>query len=359
MNESELADRAKELLERYLAESGIRVRRIARGRSGRLPRPDTELRVQLPGGGHKRLVVEFKANARRAPLESALTKLRLFAGDAVPLIFAPHLGRPIRQWLREQGVWFADLSGNRFFKAPDLLVDKEVAERAPDLRPSAIGVFADRNSLVLRYLIERPSIRVGVRELASLLGISPAAVSNSLRALEEMGRLERSSGELRLLDREDLLEDWGAFYRPRFRKQEQARFYVHARDPEALISMLRSHRQVAQSPGYGLSLHAGASLVEPYVQFREVHAYVAEGSRKVRADMLRALGAQPAEKEANLILLSPFYKHSVLFGSRALRGVRVVSNLQLYLDLMCHPRRGPEQAEVILQRRLRPAWSRE
>jgi predicted RecB family nuclease len=38
-------------------------------------------------------------------------------------------------------------------------------------------------------------------------------------------------------------------------------------------------------------------------------------------------------------------------------GLRVVSDLQLFLDLSCFAQRGKEQADVILERRLRPAWA--
>jgi len=361
MNDKLLEREGGKALRKYFAESEIGVHRVAVRRRNGPHRPDAELDIRLPGGDLKRLVVEFKANARRAPLTLAIAQLRRYIaqrqfGDALLLVFSSHLGRAVRKWLRSQNVWFADLSGNQFFRAPGLLVDREVADRASDVSESPGGVFADRNSLLLRYLLERPPIKVGVRELARILGISPAAVSNSLRALEQMGRLERSD-RLRLLDREDLLEEWIAFYRPRFRKQAELRRYVHARDAEALIAMLRSHQEVARLPGYGLSLHAGATLVEPYVQFREVHLYVSADSDRLQAELLSALDAQAPAGESNLVLISPFYKDSVLYGSRVVRGVRVVSDLQLYLDLSCFPQRGREQAEVILERRLRPGWS--
>ena len=364
MNDQHLEREGGKALRKYLAESEIGVRRVALRPLSKAHRPDAEFEIRLPSGDRRRLVVEFKANARRAPLENAIAQLRRYVAqrhspDAQPLVFSPYFGRPVRKWLRDQGVWFADLAGNQFFRAPGLLVDREVVDSGPDVSESPNGIFADRSSRLLRYLFERPPIKAGVRELARVLGISPASVVKSLKVLEGIGRLDRSNGKLRLLDREDLLQEWIAFYRPRFRKQAEQRHYVHARDAEPVIAMLRSHQEVARLPGYGLSLHAGASLVEPYVQFREVHIYVSADSDRLRAELLNALDAQPPAGESNLVLISPFYKDSFLYGSRVVRGVRVVSDLQLYLDLSCFPQRGGEQAEVILERRLRPAWSGE
>jgi DNA-binding transcriptional ArsR family regulator len=360
MNDRKLEREGHRALQRYFAESGIRLRsaKEQRLRDGR--GPDAELEIQLPSGDRRHLIVEFKANSRRAPVEAALAQLRnqvahSASSKALPLLFSGHLGRPMREWLKSQGVWFADLSGNRFFWGPGLFVDREVAERPDQMREPAPSVFADRNSLVLRYLLPRPPAQIGIRELARKLELSPAAVSLSLRRLREMGHLERGS-EIRLLDREALLGEWVSFYRPRFRRQAEFRYYLHVKSAEAIIRLLRAQR-IAKEDGYGLSLHAGASLVAPFVQFREVHVYVPEAEDALRKRLLKALGGKEAIGEANLVFLNPFYRSSFLFGARVIRGVRVVSDLQLYLDLSCFPQRGAEQAEVILERRLRPSWS--
>ena len=372
-NESDLEQRGRRALEKYFSESGIAVRWL-RSQSREGWRPDAELDLALPNGERRRCIVEFQSNARRLPIEHALLQLRNqllrssqiapvssswrdLSRIAQPVVVAEHLGRPMRDWLRREGVWFGDLSGNRFFSAPGLLVDREVAEKSGKSREPAPSVFADRNSRLLRYLFLRGRQEIGVRELAGKLGISASSVSNGLKKLEEMSYLERKSGDIRLLAREDLLEEWVSFYRPRFRRQVESRYYVHARSAEAVVEKIRSS-PLARNPGYALGLHAGASLVAPFVQFQEAHAYVPPESGSLEQRLVAALGAKPAEAEANLVFLEPFYKHSVLFEARDVKGVRVVSDLQLYLDLMCYPRRGKEQAEVVLERRLRPAWSK-
>lgn len=361
LNEQELERLGRGALKKYLAEAGLPAKWVPQSaeRSSRFP--DALIEVRLPNGKRGYVVAEFKANSRSGPIESAVAQLRHHVASVkrpmvFPLIFSWHFGKPMRQWLREHGLWFADLSGNRYFKAPGLLVDREVVEKAAAIPKSQSSLFADRSSLILRYLLPRPPERLGVRELARRVNLSQAAVSVGLRRLAEMGYLESQGGggEIRLLDRESLLEEWSSFYRPRFRQQRQSRYYVHARNADAIINLVRSH--ASASSRYALSLHAGASLIAPMVQFQEVYLYREAGPERIRS-LLNSLGAEPADSEANLVVLEPFYKSAVFFDVQVRRRVRVVSDLQLYLDLRCFPQRGLEQAEVILERRLRPAWS--
>ena len=356
MNTSSIESRGRKALEAYLSEAGAAVRWIRSGRHQQW-RPDAEMEVELPGGELKMCAVEFESNARRVPIEHALHQLRSHSEHEVqPVIFAEHLGRPMRERLRQEGVWFGDLSGNRFFKSRGFLVDREVAEKSAQARRPAASVFADRNSRLLRYLLMRPAQQVGVRELAGRIGLSPSAVSNGLGKLREMGYLESNQQRLELVAREDLLEEWVSFYRPRFRRQDESRYYVHARNAEELLERLKGLRRAA-APAWGLSLHGGASLVAGFAQFREVHLYISPEEPKLQGEFIRGLDARPAEGKANLVFLSPFYRHSVLFESRVVEGLRVVSDLQLFLDLSCFAQRGKEQADVILERRLRPAWA--
>jgi hypothetical protein len=56
-----------------------------------------------------------------------------------------------------------------------------------------------------------------------------------------------------------------------------------------------------------------------------------------------------APGEGKLVLLSPRYRHSAWYGERDVQGLKVVSDLQLVLDLWNYPVRGREQAEHVLR----------
>ena len=79
---------------------------------------------------------------------------------------------------------------------------------------------------------------------------------------------------------------------------------------------------------YALSLHAGNNLIEPFAESDVWHLYVADSG---------------VAKQ----------------GFQEVKGFRVVSDLQLYLDLKHYPVRGEEAASQILRRRLSKAWNLE
>ena len=72
---------------------------------------------------------------------------------------------------------------------------------------------------------------------------------------------------------------------------------------------------------------------------------------------LVTLDLKEADQGANLVLMRPYYKHSVFYDSQEVEGLRVVSDIQLYLDLYGYPVRGREQAEHLYDKRLKKLFS--
>ena len=52
--------------------------------------------------------------------------------------------------------------------------------------------------------------------------------------------------------------------------------------------------------------------------------------------------------------MTPYYGRAAFFGAESIRGMSVVSPLQLYLDLVHFPLRGPEAATAVLRTTLAP-----
>ena len=89
------------------------------------------------------------------------------------------------------------------------------------------------------------------------------------------------------------------------------------------------------------------------MNYEGLHAYARD--QEVIDELTRAFKMRPAEKGANVFLLRPYYKEFVFFGARNIKGVEVVSDVQLYLDLKHFPVRGEEQAENLLRRVIAPS----
>jgi hypothetical protein len=64
---------------------------------------------------------------------------------------------------------------------------------------------------------------------------------------------------------------------------------------------------------------------------------------------------KPVTSGANVSLLAP-YDAGVLAGEKKVDGIRVVSPVQLYLDLKSFRGRGEEAAQALLEQVMEPSW---
>jgi hypothetical protein len=85
--------------------------------------------------------------------------------------------------------------------------------------------------------------------------------------------------------------------------------------------------------------------------FSEVHVLLSAPEWERTAHKFASIvGAEPNSQIANLVIVDPFYSRSWDFDLRSIKGVPVVSDIQLYLDLSTYPRRGAEQADRLRDR---------
>ena len=104
-------------------------------------------------------------------------------------------------------------------------------------------------------------------------------------------------------------------------------------------------------PRWAATLQSGAHLLFPHAPVEHLHIYVDVASERGLLDLAQGLGWTP-DPAGTLRLLSPHYKKSVWEHTQRIGGIRVVSDLQLMIDLWNHPIRGREQAELILEKHM-------
>ena len=88
------------------------------------------------------------------------------------------------------------------------------------------------------------------------------------------------------------------------------------------------------------------------------HTRYTRGAAYVEADpssLVGKLGWKIVDTGATFTLPAPF-DEGVFYGARTIGTDRVVSDVQLYLDLMGLKGRGEEAATAILEQKLRPRW---
>ncbi len=228
------------------------------------------------------------------------------------------------------------------YKRGNVPMNGAAAERNP---------FSDAASMLLRVLLSGPPRPWRVRDLARAAQTSPALAVLSLRRLEHLGYVSReSAAEARVIDLEGLLRGWAAWYA--VKPLEDFRFSFDFAVPTFLRLLARAKDRL---PGqWALTSMAGASLVAPFATLKEIHVHLPGAQGHIRS-WRNVLGLTP-DPLGSLHLIDPYYTDSGLVGKREVRGLPVVSDIQLYLDCFRYPVRGREQAEHILSRLIAPRW---
>jgi len=68
-----------------------------------------------------------------------------------------------------------------------------------------------------------------------------------------------------------------------------------------------------------------------------------------------ALDFKPIPSGSNVVLLKPF-DAGVYYKSREIDGLKVVSDVQIYIDLKTYKDRGEEAADFLMQHSLESSW---
>jgi len=300
------------------------------------------------GSTVRRLLVEWKSVGEPRYLGQAITVLKLGTGQSprnYPLVAAPYIGPEGQRLCREAGVGYVDLTGNAFLRFDGVLVDRRSSERPPRAKARLRRLFSPKSSRVARILLDHPNQEWTLARLASEASISVRTVHLVINALEEKDFLDKRRGAIRLAKPGPLLDLWAENYR--FDQHRRQTFYTFVRSPRELAEKLAAEA-ARQRALLALTLHAGAALVAPFVRYTDVHAYFGGDVER----LAKALDLRPVETGGSVHLLTP-HDEGVLYGIQTIKGIPVVCNPQLYLDLVHYPARGREQADELRRQKLR------
>ena len=320
---------------------------------------DLKVEVTHPGGrvdaivscGKVIFVCELKMSANSAAVLGAHNMLKravdVIGRRAVPLLVVPFMGPVGERLCTELELSWFDLSGNANIKAPGLRI--RIAGR-PNLykkrgRPSS--VFAPMSSRIVRWLLVHPETRftnehISMRAFARQAKVDPGLTSRVLKRLEEDGYItrERGTGEIHVIDRDRLLDDWRAYYD--FGKHTVVEGHVATRSGEELLKKLGDGLGATGIDHAATGLGA-AWLYTRFATFRVVTYYIAEMPDN---EVLQNLGFRKTDRGANVWLVVP-NDEGVLHNRGKGHGIYCADPLQVYLDLDAHPERAAEMAPLL------------
>jgi DNA-binding transcriptional ArsR family regulator len=309
-----------------------------------VPMADGVVTISAPDGTTGRLLIQAKA-ASQGDFTSLLQTLKALRA-AFPtgerwLVVAPYLSTMVRKQLIEEGLGYADVTGNLriLLDRPAVFVERQGAATNPwrDDQPlqSLKGRGAGR---AVRALCDfRPPY--GIRELAERAGVPAPTLSRVVDLLEREGLVTRDDiGGIAEVRWSDVLRRWTQEYG--LTTSNTVQTYLEPRGIDALLNKLSAGRWF----DYAVTGSLAALRVAPLAPPRLAVVYVSniEGAAK-------ELGLRQTERGANVLLAEPFDRVVLIRYSRSEGNPLIYAAFsQVAADLLTSPGRGPEEAEALL-----------
>lgn len=299
--------------------------------------PEGALHADVAG---LRLHMTITASDQIGTLSSAARHLaRAAATDRIPLVVVPYMGPTARAWAKEQGLAWADLSGNVHLRAPGVYVqvDGQPNRYKRPGRPS--HAFTPRYARVPRVLLTEPDRAWLQRDLAAATDLPAGTVSKVVRTLRHEGLITRdSAGALRVQEPSVLLDAWAQ--QADFQQHHIRRFHAVSRGGPDVLNRLAERLRTSDTTWAATGL-AAAWLQTNYADFRLTTLYTDPFPLH-----LDRLGLREVERGENVWLVAP--RDPGVFHARSERaGVWCVHPVQTYIDLLDHPERAEDAAREL------------
>jgi len=261
------------------------------------------------------------------------------------VIIAPFISREGAEICSELGVGFIDLSGNCLLNLEGLYIERTGYPNKFKKPREIQSLFSPKSSRVIRWLLTDPMRVWTLKGLAIETGVSIGLIHRIATALENNLFAKKELRAFKLEDSARLLEAWREEYHRR--APRWARYVIRAGPIEGSANELKVSANL-YGVRYALSGPSGAWFISSYLVPTVIHCYV----DVLKEEFLDELKADPVSSEGNL-LIRVVEQENEFIGSRLVKGVYVVSDLQLYLDLWAMGGRGQEAAEELRRERLR------
>jgi hypothetical protein len=301
-------------------------------------RSDLTVKVECDGRS-----ATFAAACRLNVSVAALAQVAACAGRGKhPLLVTVRLSESLVGQCRERGISCLDLNGRVWIKAPGLLIDRNVPNSFVRYRPveAAIRFFSPKSTRLARVLLHSPGRTWRQSDLAVATGLSQGLLSRLLNHAVHHGWVEGSRGDWKLVNADALLDAWEQA--DDFSRRATLRQYSTLESDRRIIARLlveRTHGKLAFSQWFAADLRC------PYADVNVVTAYRWNFPSD---EELHALSYREVEAGGKIWILVP-HDEGVFQNIQQVEGLPLVSDAQIYIDLIHAGFRGPDQAKALRQ----------
>jgi hypothetical protein len=360
ISEKEIIDKLKPIVQQLFESTGlIAVNNIRLNVRNILPdkeiQADMVALVKIPKSKvNYTIIFEVKAAGQPRYARMAVNQIKSLINNrknCYGVFAATFISEESKQICKEKNIGFIDMAGNCLFKFDNIYISIEGHPNPyPNTRPLKT-IFSDKSTRALRVLLCNPKKEWYVQELAKESNISIGQTSNIKKKLLELEFIAEVKYEKRpkvkLLNPELLLMEWSKNYS--YQKNKVKNFYS-LDNVEVLEKKLAEYFK-KKNTTYGFTLTSGASRIAPFLRYKRIFTYVKNETENIAKD----LNLKEVSTGANVSFLEP-YDEGVFYKLQDINDTRIVSDVQLYLDLQSYKERGEEAARFLLDQKLRKQW---
>lgn len=297
-----------------------------------------------------RLIVEVKSSGEPRIARGAIQQLLTIASKQegkYGLFGAPYVGPETQRLCKELGVGFVDLAGNCRIAFDKTFIERRGLPNPKIERRPLRSLFSPKASRAIRVLFESPNQFWQVQKLARESRVSLGLAAKVKQRLLDLEYAREGSEGTTLGKPEELLRAWAN----KIVQEKSIVVGVYAPGEPTAIEQALSKFCENEGIRYALTQFSGAARVAPFTRYNRGSAYVDLDPKSV----VQRLGWKAVDTGANFALPWPF-DDGIWYGTRQVDHDWVVSDIQLFLDLMQSKGRGEEAATSLLEQRLRPSW---
>lgn len=307
------------------------------------PREDGRLRVD---GRTFELVVDYKKRVGAAEAWGMVRTVEQYAKRPAKaaLVVADRTTADARRILVDHGIGYVDGLGNAHLEYPGAYVHIETPRN--DREPRATGELrlAGKAGVAAQALLLEPNREWRVTDLAERAGISVGLAHSVLDRLERLEIVEAQGGRRArartIANPEALLDLWAEENRDRSVRQLGA--YLLPPRGGSVAEAAAEALRIAEVD-HALTGVVAAALLAPFVTTLPAATFWVDAGRPP-GDLLEKLGADTAERGANVVLMQADDNLPLAFADER-EGLRLANVFRIYVDARADPKRGREQAE--------------
>jgi len=298
----------------------------------------------------KYFLIEIKSNGQPRFAREAVNQLQIDLNEmdeeSYGMFVAPYISSTAADICKNNQIGYADLAGNCYLSFSNIFIQKEGNPNPYTKEQDLKSLFSPKSERLLRVLLNSGPAEWKVADLAEIADVSYGLISKVKKNLLDREWIEADTIGFQLVKPYELLSAWTEEYT--YRKNRVRDYYSLMDISELEAAILSKASEIGTR--IGLTGFSGGARLAPAVRYQRVMAYIEDPDK-----LASALDLKEVDSGANVQFLVP-YDEGVFYGSQVIGDDRIVSPIQIYLDLMSIPGRGEEAGEAIMEQVIKKIW---